>query len=337
MRPGSRDPAPFPPRKSVSPLKPIRKGEEPREVKPMEPGKHILVTGANGFVGSRLCRYLHENTDWRVRGIGRREGDWVDYVADISEARDLQDLGSRLPDSDTIIHTAAISRPSACDADPEECWRVNVKATRRLAEEFPDAKFIFFSTYAVYNREEGNSTEEAPVDPTNLYISTKLAGESAVLARRDFVILRPSVIFGLSDAAHDNYFMTLYKTVRAGREMVSQTNQFFNPVHVDVVCRIVRDIISLGLVGVYNVGSNEGMSKYEFNRAVLDRFGLGRVPVTGRSESTDGIARPLNATISSEKIQKGIGYRIPSFPEMLDILFRECRELDWSTDARSSR
>jgi len=300
----------------------------------MNTGKTILITGTNGFVGSRLYRYLHENTAWTIRGIGRRMGACVDYIADISQERDREGIGSHFPDVDAVIHTAAISRPSACDADPEMCRRVNVHATGELVKQFPDAKFIFFSTYAVYNREEGDSTEETPLAPTNLYISTKIAAEKSVARSRDYVILRPSVIFGFSMTAHDNYFMTLLKTVRAGREMVSQTHQFFNPVHVEVVCRIVQEVIALDIHGTYNIGSNEKMSKYEFNRAILDRFGLGSVRVIGKSESTDGILRPLNATISSEKIQRAVGHPIPSFPEMMETLSRECEGLDWGTHAR---
>jgi len=300
----------------------------------MHTGKTILITGANGFVGSRLSRYLHEHTGWTVRGIGRRPGPCVDTVADITRDRDLEEIGSRFADVDAVIHTAAVSRPYDCDADPDTCRKVNVQATGDLATQFPDAAFLFFSTYAVYNRKEGNSTEETPVAPANLYIATKLGGEGQVARSPNHVILRPSVIFGYSTTAHDNYFMTLLRAVREGREMVSPADQFFNPMHVEVVSRLVRDVIALGLSGVFNIGCNEQMSKYEFNRAVLDRFGLRSVPV--KCGSTDGIPRPMNATISSEKIQQAVGYRIPPFPEMLDMLFAECQGLEWGAEARSA-
>lgn len=143
-----------------------------------------LVTGAEGFVGRRLCSALRDD-GWRVRAVDRAvgTGPW-----DESRTADLTDPGS-LPelcrDVDTVFHLAAKTHAVAASADDADSYRrLNVDMTRDLVQECVRqrvAGFIFMSSVKVYG--EGGEeaiAETAPPAPASLYGRTKLEAEQIV-------------------------------------------------------------------------------------------------------------------------------------------------------------
>lgn len=281
---------------------------------------NVLVTGSGGFVGSALCSYLRKNTPWEIYSI-THSGE-AGRIVDITDSTAIDELGKTLPQIGCVIHTAAISKPGDCRKKPTICRDVNVHATAKLARTFTDATFVLFSTYAVYNTPAGNASEDAPVEATNEYIRSKLDAEAMVRKYcQDKIILRPSVIYGPGDERHPNYFTSLIKTLDSGRVMRSPTDQFFNPVHVDVLCEVVRFAIERDAIGTYNVGSNEAVSKYDFNKSIMKLYGYDKSLLVGYTGmDPDGVDRPKNATIDSSRIQKDTNYTIPPFGDMIKML-----------------
>lgn len=282
----------------------------------------ILITGTTGLVGSHLYGYLSRTTDWEITGISRSPGSLVDEVVDLTSRQSTESLKAS-GDYDIIVHTAAMTKTDICEKNKEECHRVNVDATRNLVAAFSKSKIIFFSTYAVYNTVQGNCVETDPISPTNYYIKTKIEAEQIVTSLRDSVILRPSVIFGYTTFMRPtkNYFMQLLDNVRAKTKMQSPVDQYFNPIHVDIVSTIISLLIERKIHGTFNVGCNENVSKYAFNKKVMSRFGYDETLLEGVESRTLQVIRPNNGTISSRKIQDDLHYTIPSLELMVEKLF----------------
>jgi GDP-4-dehydro-6-deoxy-D-mannose reductase len=144
----------------------------------------ILITGAEGFVGSHFLARLGE----RARPL---DGDVTDAQA-IADA-----IGRGKPEA--VVHLAAGSSVGASWGDPREAWRVNVLGTVNVLEAVrtlaPGARVLVVSTGEVYGRaEEIPTTENAPVAPLSPYAASKAAAEVAAgQARRaglDVVVAR---------------------------------------------------------------------------------------------------------------------------------------------------
>jgi GDP-4-dehydro-6-deoxy-D-mannose reductase len=144
----------------------------------------ILITGAEGFVGSHFLARLGE----RARPL---DGDVTDAQA-IADA-----IGRGKPEA--VVHLAAGSSVGASWGDPREAWRVNVLGTVNVLEAVrtlaPRARVLVVSTGEVYGRaEEIPTTENAPVAPLSPYAASKAAAEVAAgQARRaglDVVVAR---------------------------------------------------------------------------------------------------------------------------------------------------
>jgi UDP-glucose 4-epimerase len=153
-------------------------------------GRTALVTGAAGFIGSALCRRLvaagHRVVAYDNLSRGRREflpGGVPLVLGDIRDRARFDDtLAATAPD--WVIHLAAMHFIPECVARPEETLDVNVEGTRLLLDccrRRSVRSFVFASSAAVYAPVESPCVEDStPVQPTEIYGESKVAGEALV-------------------------------------------------------------------------------------------------------------------------------------------------------------
>lgn len=140
----------------------------------------IWVTGASGFIGSRLVPYLTQE-GYEVAGPH----------LDLLDASAIADtLRSR--EWDAVIHLAAVSHVPTSEKEPDKAYRTNVAGTGLLLELMqrhrPSAHLVFTSTAQVYRAPVGGDgapaehrlDENTLVQPQNTYARTKRAGEAMV-------------------------------------------------------------------------------------------------------------------------------------------------------------
>jgi nucleoside-diphosphate-sugar epimerase len=162
----------------------------------------VVVTGANGFVGSHVCAALVERGA-AVRAVVRRAGTapaLADVEEQVGEFVDPAFAARVTAGSDAVVTTV---HPMTDDRATQE--RVGVEGTRTLAEAARDAgvaRLVHVSTAAVYDRSPGvgDVDEASPLvgDDGNTYAVTKrdtdlTLAEVGGLTR---VLLRPPAILG---------------------------------------------------------------------------------------------------------------------------------------------
>lgn len=157
------------------------------------PNKRILLTGAAGFVGSHVLRYLIENTDYDIVCVIR-----LKEAGDLNRLREFQQnervsfiyhdlkyemhagIREKIGNVDYILHLAANSNVDRSITHPREFFEDNVLGTVSLLEFMrlhqPKARFINFSTDEVYGpAPEGYKfTEEDRFRPSNPYSGSKV-------------------------------------------------------------------------------------------------------------------------------------------------------------------
>lgn len=155
----------------------------------------LMITGAGGFLGSRLVSYYQEKQD--VRGVLHTEVDFTD----VQQAMEV--VCSYRPD--VVLHCGAISDVGTCSKKPSLSYQVNVQGTQNLAAacRHVGARFVFCSSDQVYfrtwRRESGESREaflmphqeKEKAEPIPVYGQHKLLAEEICRqVQPDSVILR---------------------------------------------------------------------------------------------------------------------------------------------------
>jgi nucleoside-diphosphate-sugar epimerase len=169
----------------------------------------VLVTGANGFVGSTLCRKLFERGD-SVRGLVRSTSDLalldgvpIEYV--VGALEDLPSLATATRDIDVIYHTAARVK----DWGTLDAFRlVNVRGTQNVLEAAVCnrvRRFVYISSAAVHGFGSRDMDEDSPQPVTQFpYCQSKREAEALVMryhrqSKIQTAIVRPGDLYGPGD------------------------------------------------------------------------------------------------------------------------------------------
>ena len=153
--------------------------------------KSILVTGADGFIGSHLTEILVQ-AGYRVRALCQYNSfsswGWLDnspYHADIEvvlgDVRDPAQMHSVCQGVDTVFHLAAETIVSTVQASPIQGFESNVRGTWTLLQacrELGIQRVVFASSDKAYGaHEELPYREDFPLQPTAPYEASKAAAD----------------------------------------------------------------------------------------------------------------------------------------------------------------
>lgn len=154
-------------------------------------GKKVLVTGATGFLGSRLAEILADEEGAIATGIGRN----LDRVAHLREKgvnlmkADLMnrdELKESVSAQEIVFHSAA-----SLDGDHKTVQIIDVDATKTLVELSGEAgvsRFVHVSTVGVYDLPQTGAIDESfplAIHHPSMYVHTKAGAEQVAREAAD--------------------------------------------------------------------------------------------------------------------------------------------------------
>ncbi|MBE6296663.1 MAG: NAD-dependent epimerase/dehydratase family protein [Bacteroidales bacterium] len=220
----------------------------------------ILITGANGFVGSRFVeRWRNE---FEILAPSHAE-------LDITDAQAVERYVI-LNSPQVILHLAALSNTWYCEQHPDESYRVNVEGVRNLAAAAArnGVKFVFFSSDQVYNGncESGPLSEDVAVAPETVYGRHKLEAEQRALELcPTAVALRVTWMYDVERAGmpvHANFVLNIAKAIKERTSLVLPVREYRGITWVRDIVEYLPATFNLA-GGVYNYGAGCTMDTYE--------------------------------------------------------------------------
>jgi dTDP-4-dehydrorhamnose reductase len=274
--------------------------------------KLAWITGANGLIGNYVVQMAAQFPQWRARPLTRADFDLLDFQALEREFRkDRPQL---------IIHCAAISTIAQARKNPALANRVNVEATRFLAELAAEIQFIFFSTDAVFDGRKGNYVETDAPNPLHEYGEAKLAAEAVVLTNPAHLIVRTSLNGGISRTGNRGFNEQLWRALEAGQAMTLFTDEFRCPIFAGETARAVWELAAKNRAGVFHVAGAEKLSRHQIGQRLLQRRpemkGKGRIE-PGLAGNFPGPPRALDTSLNISKIQGILSKPLPGLSEWL--------------------
>ena len=304
----------------------------------------VLVTGANGFIGTHLCRAL-VHAGYRVKGaVWKRdiERPLVEGVEKVTvDSIDAETRWSSvLTGTDAVIHLAArvhVSIPKRATA-LEKYRRTNVEGTRRLALEAQKSgvvKFIHMSSIKAvgegYFKRKGDGNEEyeedTPCRPSDPYGISKLEAESTLLEEHQATdmsvfILRPPLVYGPDVRAN---FLRMMKIIDRGWPLpLGRADNLRSLIYVRNLTSAILGFVNAEKVeqGIYHVADKEILSSKELITIIAEAMGkhariipcptgfvYWSAKLFGFGEEADKILKTL--VLSTRKVQDQLGWFPP--------------------------
>ena len=265
--------------------------------------KKVLITGASGFVGSRAADALKNAYELLTPSHSE---------FDVTSAEDVERFILET-EPDAILHLAAISDTSYCEAHPEESFLANVVSVENLARSAAkhNIKFVWFSSDQIYNgnRELSLLSEDIPVSPENHYGRHKLLAEQrAAEICPDSVALRATWMYDAEKPGmktHKNFVLNFQDAIENRTSLRFATREFRGITWIEDVVNNIPFTFELP-GGVYNYGAENDLNSFdtaiEYAKLLIKKYGLDITPEDLVIADTERFSEHIrNLSISMQK------------------------------------
>ena len=314
--------------------------------------KKILVTGADGFIGSHLCELLVKKK-FNVSAISFYNSfgsnGWLDYInKDIKDKikiisgdiRDKDFVSSCVKRQDVIFNLAALIGIPYSYRSTESYIDTNIKGTFNLlsaSKKQKIKKFIHISTSEVYgSAQKIPITEAHPVVGQSPYSASKISAEQLCISyNKSFAlpvtILRPFNVFGPRQSTRAiiptiiGQYMQNQKILNLG--LMTPTRDF-NYVE-DTVHAFYKCINAKGISGeIINIGTGKEFSIKVVAEIISDYFGKKIKVKQEKKRIRPKLSEVLRLCSSTKKSKKILNWR-SSIKSKKDLKIKLYETIEW--------
>ena len=272
--------------------------------------KKILITGSLGQLGSALFNTLSK--DFNVLGTSRKSTQNQNIrEMDVSIPIEVESIFNTF-NPDIVINCAAYTNVDGSEINKELAYNVNVKGLRNIIQNSqPSTYIIQISSDYVYDGKKPPYIESDHTYPLNYYGKTKLEAENILRgSNRDYLILRPNVLYSNELNSKANFFAWVYNQLNANKSIKVVNDQISNPTYINDMVKIVFQGILMNYSGILNVGSEDSLSRYDFavSIAKIFNFNINLIEPVSTTYLKENIhtyiaKRPLDNTLIVDKME----------------------------------
>ena len=292
--------------------------------------KRLLITGVSGLLGSNLAYALRGCFD--LTGVYNQHAVTIDggqtVKADLRDGRAVEVMLENVR-PDIVLHGAAQADVDRCDKEPAEAHAINVDATKNLVDALrgTSTKLVYISTDLVYSGEGGACRETDKTVPRNQYAHTKLEGERVALWFPGTLALRTNFFGRTLFEGKRSLAEWLIGELTAGRTVKGFTDAIFSTIYTLDIAILLERLLRMDAAGIYNLGSRNALSKYDFLVCLAKSLGFKEESVFPVSmDSVPARApRSKNLALDVSKLQSAVG-DVPTIEQTIEHFARDDRQ-----------
>ena len=237
----------------------------------------ILVSGANGMLGSDLCGIFSDKYEVMATDLPSRisaketkkicieEMDVRNYDKIISIFKSFR--------PDFILHLAAETNVDGCESDIEGAYRTNTIGTKNIALACRkyDCIMVYISTGSVFDGEKNDPYIEFDTpNPQSIYSKSKFHGELMVQRFLDkFFIFRAGWMFG--GGSEDKKFVAkILDLAKTRNELKIVNDKFGSPTYTKDISKGIMNLLDSESYGLYHLVNPGYCSRYECAKKILE-------------------------------------------------------------------
>ena len=272
----------------------------------------VLITGAGGQLGTDLVEAFEGH----------------DVIATTRAELDLGDRDSTMSaicavEPDLVIHAGAWTAVDACEADPEQAFRINALGTRHVADaaRIVRAHVVYVSTDYVFDGTSPDPYHEwSPTNPTSVYGASKLAGETEL--DPGWCTVRVAWVVGPHGR---NFVKTMLRLAAERDELAVVADQRGCPTFTTDLAPLIRRIAIARYSGTIHATNQGETTWFDFARSILEAAGHDPAKVRPITTADYGAPapRPANSVLDN-LVLRSLGIDLlPPWQESLERTIKE--------------
>lgn len=298
----------------------------------------IFITGANGLLGQKLLRIFNINQpNFEIFALSKGpnkikyNGTFTYIDIDITNKQSVEELVIQY-NPEFVINCAAITNVDRCQLQRNLSWNVNVEAVKNFTDvcALTNTFLIQVSTDFIFDGKNGPYDEEAECKPVNFYGATKFESEKYLIKSNiRYTIIRTNQVYGYVHGLKRPNIVTWVKnSLEVDRPIQALTDQFRTPAFADDLAMGCYLATIRYAQGIYNIGSRELVSVYEFACIVADVCKLDKELISPISSSSfkQIATRPLKTGLIITKAIKNLGYNPNSIKQGIELMINQMKQ-----------
>ena len=279
----------------------------------------ILIIGATGVLGNYLKNFFYEIKKFKIYTSGHNVKSQFNF--NLLKKKEIINTLKKIKPH-IIINCVANTNVEFCEKNFNCAYLANAVTVKNLTFALQRLRLkshlIHISTDQVYNKKQRNKkSSENQINLSNNYSVTKYLGELEAKKYKISTILRTN-FFGKSFLKKRKFFSGfLISKLLQNKKIYLAKNITYNPVNVFLLAKIILIIIKRKVLGIYNIGSADSVSKYSFAKIIAKKLKLNDKLIHSYNSNYRKHKRPLNTSVSPKKIEKILNIKLGGLKESL--------------------
>ena len=221
-----------------------------------------------------------------------------------------------------VINCVAETNVDLCNKDFIHAYKSNVLTVKNIVTCLNELKrncfFVHISTDQVYDSKKASN--EKNINISSNYAYTKFLSEYEAIKYKKTLILRTN-FYGQSKSINRKSFSDfIISNLKKKTKIRLAENIFFNPVHLNFLNTIILRLIKKKVTGIFNLGSKDCISKYDFGVSIATKLNLDKKYIIKYRSIYKKNNRPLNTFMNTNKLIKKIKINVPFVHDGIELL-----------------
>ena len=272
----------------------------------------ILLTGGSGLLAVNW--FYSKNNEYSVYlGLNERKIHpdnshvlSLDFFSEESLMKQIETVGPSV-----VIHTAGLTSVEKCENNPELAFHINVELSSMVANVTKrlGIRLIHISTDHLF---EGNSSmlsEEEPTQAINVYGMTKALAESKIEEINPEALIIRTNFYAWGTSYRKSFSDYIIESLRSKDLLSLFDDVYYTPILAENLINTVHELLGKNEKGIFNIVSDDRISKYDFGILIAEEFGLDKSYIKRCSliNKSNLVRRPYDMSLSNQKVKELLG------------------------------
>tara|TARA_Y100001968_G_scaffold192691_1_gene176561 strand:- start:58 stop:942 length:885 start_codon:yes stop_codon:yes gene_type:complete len=291
----------------------------------VESSRNVLITGGSGLLAS-LWANTRKDKDNLLFSIHSKPIHNNKFSGVHLNLRNPNEISKFLDENniEILVNTIGYTNVDKAKDFEEKASIANIKIPTNLAIACSQSqvKLIHISTDHLYGHSNKFYTENDMVELLNIYAKTKYIGENSILEINHQSLICRTNFFGNGFASKPSFSDRIISSLKQNMPIELFQDVFFTPVIGSKLADYAHRLIEIDCFGVYNISSDNAVSKYQFGLFIANEFSFdSKLIKKGFINSRKDLAvRPTAMALSNRKASQALGHTLGTVFEHIRLL-----------------